>query len=151
MRKLIVALIAVSALFAMTASLASSRTNASAARAPVVRCGGLYRPPCKQPTVITRSIVACQSRGTLLSFPIAVHANAGLSQATVRQGGRTIKTKTFPGNPTDASFSATVNTHGFGAGLFTLSVTVKDTRGKTASRTVHFTICRARPVPVFTG
>jgi hypothetical protein len=148
MRKLILSLIAVSALFAMTASLASSRTIVSAARAPR-RCGGLYQPPCKKPTVITRSIVSCQQTGTILDFPISVHANAGLSRATVRRGGKTIKTKKFPGNPTDASFSATVNTHGFGPGLFTLGVTVTDTRGATASKTVHFTICR--PKPVFTG
>ena len=148
MRKLILSLLAVSAVLAMTASLASSRTNVRAARA-VVRCGGLYKPPCKQPTVITRSIVSCQASGTILSFPITVHANAGLSKATVRRAGKTIKTKTFPGAPTNASFSVTVNTHGFGPGLFTLGVTVRDTRGKTASKTAHFTICR--PKPVFTG
>lgn len=150
MRKLLISLIAVSAVFAMTASLASSRTRAPAAHVTaVVRCGGLYKPPCKKPTVITRSIVSCQQTGKVLSFPISVHANAGLKRAVVRQGGRTIKTKTFPGYPTSASFSATVSTHGFGPGLFSLGVTVTDTRGKTASKTVHFTICR--PQPVFTG
>lgn len=146
MRKLLISLIAVSALFAMTASLASSAT-----KKPRVRCANnsIYFPPCKKPTVISRSIVSCQNKGTTLTFPISVHANAGLRRAVVRLGGRTIKTKTFPGNPTDASFSVRVSTHGFGPGLFTLSTTVTDVRGVNASKAVHFTICK--PKPVFTG
>jgi hypothetical protein len=150
MRKFLISLVGVCAIFAMTAGLASSATKSRhAAHASVVRCGGLYQPPCKKPVVISRSIVACQQTGTTISFPITLHANAGLRSATVRVDGKKIVSKKFPGNPTDASFRVSVKTKGFKSGLHTLSTKATDSRGKSATKSVHFTICK--PKPVFTG
>jgi hypothetical protein len=150
MRKLFISLVTASAVFAMTASLASSAVKVRhAAHASAVRCGGLYQPPCKKPVVISRSIVACQQTGTTLTFPVTVRANAGLRSATVRFHGKKIASKKFPGNPTKSSFNVRLSTKGFKAQLFTLTAKVIDARGKSASKSVHFTICK--PKPVFTG
>jgi hypothetical protein len=156
MRKFLISLIAVSALFAMTAGLASSATNARSAAATPPKCSpsstsplAIYLPPCKAPTVGAASLVSCQQTGKTLHFPISAHANAGLRSALVRFRGKTIKKKTFPSHPINAHFTATLSTRGFKPGLFTLTATATDVRGKKASRSVHFTICK--PKPVFTG
>ena len=150
MRRLLISLVGVFAVFAMTASLASSASRPqNAAHASAIHCGGLYQPPCTAPVVISRSVVACQQTGTTLTFPVTLRANAGLRGATVRFRGKKVKSKKFPGNPTSAKFKVTVHTKGLKAGLFTLSTKVTDTRGKSATKSVHFTICK--PKPVFTG
>jgi hypothetical protein len=133
----------------MTASLATSATKARKAAQPTVRCGGLYKPPCRAPVVISRSVVACQNTGTTISFPIRLHSSAGLRSVVVRVDGKKIKSKKFSGAPTDASFRVRVSTRGFKAGLHTLATKVTDTRGKSKSKSVHFSICK--PKPVFTG
>jgi hypothetical protein len=141
MRKLLISLIAVSGLFAMTASLASSAPpQGKCAQNPIY---------CAPPAVSAASIVNCEHAGTTLKFPITAHAQAGLKSAIVKFRSTTIKKKSFPHHPNTARFTATLSTRGFRPGLFRLSTTITDTLGKKASRSVHFTICK--PKPVFTG
>ncbi len=149
MRKLVFSLVGVVAVLAMTASLATGATKRPAAHLGAVKCGGLYQPPCVKPTIIVRSAVACQQTGTVLRFPIRLHSVAGLSRATVKVGGRTVKTVKFTGSPTNRTITVRVSTRGQRPGLFTITVRVTDTRGKTATGRAHYTICR--PAPVFTG
>lgn len=154
MRRFLISLVGVFAVFAVTAGLAASATKRPAAHPSVVKCdagqpGAKYLPPCTAPTVVVRSIVACEKTGTRLTFPITVRANAGLASATVRFRGKTIAHKTFPGNPVSASFRVRISTRGFKPGLFTLTASVTDTLGKHARKSAHFTICK--PAPVFTG
>lgn len=149
MRKVLLMSIATFAVMAVTASLASASHGSARAQVSVVRCGALYQPPCIAPTVIARSAVACRNTGTILRFPVSVHAVAGLARASATYKGKAIKKVTFKGSPTNGHFTVVVSTKGNKPGLFTLTVRATDTRGKSASRTVHFTICR--PKPVFTG
>jgi hypothetical protein len=147
MRRVLVTLLAAFAVLALTANLAAG-ANKPAAH-PAAKCGGLYQPPCIGPTVIARSAVACRNTGAVLRFPVSVHAIAGLAKATAKYKGKVIKSITFHGNPQSGHFTVVISTRGNKPGLFTLTLHVTDVRGKSASRTVHFTICR--PKPVFTG
>jgi len=141
MRKLLISLIAVSALCGVAASVASSAP-------PQGPCAvnAIYCPP---PALHATSIVACQATGKTLRFPITANSAAGLQSGLVRFRGRIIKKKSFPSHPNTAHFTATLSTRGFKPGLFRLTASITDTLGKTASRSVHFTICK--PKPVFTG
>lgn len=141
MRKLLISMIVVSALFAVTAGLASS--------APPQGPCAVNKIYCPPPSVHVASIVACQQTGRTLKFPIRVTAEAGVKKVRVRFGGRTVKTKSFPREPNTARLTAQLSTRGFRPGLFRLTATVTDAHGQTASRSVHFTICK--PKPVFTG
>ena len=143
MRKVLILLAAVSAVFAMTASLASG------AAAPPKRCNTLYTLPCTPPVIVASSKVSCASSGTTLAFPISLSANAGLRRATVRFGTRTIKSKKYTGAPTTSHFTVHVSTRGLKSKLFTLTITATDVRGVSSTKSVHFSICK--PKPVFTG
>src|SRR5579871_3782350 len=149
MRKLVYSLVGAVAVLSLTASLATGATKHPVAHLGTVRCGGLYQPPCVAPTVIVRSAVACEKTGTTLRFPIRLHSVAGLARATVKLGGRTLRTVTFHGSPTTRTITVTVSTRGDKPGLFTISVRATDTRGKSSTGRAHFTICK--PAPVFTG
>lgn len=140
MRKLLISLIAVSAVFAATAGVASSTPQGPCA------VSAQYCPP---PTVKATSIVSCEATGKTLRFPITAIAEAGLKSALVRFRGKTITKKSFPSHPNTAHFTAKLSTRGFRPGLFRLTASITNVFGKTASRTVHFTICK--PKPVFTG
>ena len=149
MRKLVFSLAGVIAVLALTASLAVGASHGPRGHVSAVKCGGLYQPPCIKPVVIARSAVACQNTGTTLRFPVAVRANAGLKSATAKFRGKTIKTVKFKGSPTNGSFTVVVHTQGLRPSIFTLTIKATDTRNVSASRNVHFTICK--PKPVFTG
>jgi hypothetical protein len=109
----------------------------------------LYLPPCTPPKATIASIVACQNTGAILSFPVTASANAGLRKITVTFRGKVIKTVTFSGATTKKRVAVVINTRGFKPGLYTLTVKVTDRKGKTVTKTAHFTICH--PKPVFTG
>jgi hypothetical protein len=149
MRRVAFWLLGAVAVLAVTTSFASGATQAGSARAPVVKCGGLYQAPCVAPSVIVRSAVACQATGTTLHFPIRLHSVAGLSRATVKLGRRTIMKVKFKGSPTTKTINVSVNTRGDKPGLYTITVKATDTRGKSSTGRAHFTICK--PAPVFTG
>jgi hypothetical protein len=148
MRKFILVLMSAVALVAMTASLASGakRTRAHSSAA---LCNTLYTPPCTPPKATVASKVACSQTGAILSFPVTASANAGLKKITVKFRGKVIKTVKVASGTTKKKFSVVINTHGFKPGLYTLVVKATDARGKTVTKTAHFTICH--PKPVFTG
>lgn len=146
MRRLIFPLLGVVAVVALSAIPVASASKSHA----VKKCGTLYTPPCKKPTIAVASKVTCAHTGTVLKFPIHVKGNAGLRKVTVKVGGKTIKVVTFKGGPTNKTITVAVSTRGSKAGLFTLTVITTDVRGKSVSKNAHFTICKPKP-PVFTG
>jgi hypothetical protein len=149
MRRFIFPLLGVVAILALGAIPAASASKGHA-RPHIVRCGTLYTPACKKPTIVVHSKVVCEHTGTTIHFPISLHGNAGLRKVVIKVGGRTITTKKFKGGPVNRSLVVAVNTRGSKPGLFTLTVAITDVRGKTVTRTAHFTICKPKP-PVFTG
>lgn len=150
MRKVLFTFLAAVAVLAATASFAAGASHRPSAHVSVIRCGQtIYQPPCVGPAVVARSAVACRNTGTILRFPVSAHAIAGLASASAKYKGKTIKKVKFTGSPQNGHFTVVISTKGNKPGLFTLTVRATDTRGVSASRTVHFTICR--PKPVFTG
>jgi hypothetical protein len=142
-------LLAAVAVLGLTAIPAATATKSHAHRNPP-KCGTLYKPPCRKPTIVVQSRVACVKTGTILRFPITVRGNAGLRTVTVKLGSRTIRVVRFKNRPTRRSFVVAVNTRGSKPGIFTLTVRVTDVRGKSVTRRAHFLICKPKP-PIFTG
>jgi hypothetical protein len=148
MRKFVLALMGAIALVAMTANLASGAKRAHA-RSSAALCGTLYTPACTPPKATVASKVACVNTGKILTFPVTASANAGLRKITVTFRGKVVKTVKVGGSATKKRFTVVISTRGFRPGLFTLTVTATDARGKTVTKRAHFTICH--PKPVFTG
>jgi hypothetical protein len=147
MRKFILSLVVAIAAIAMTASLASGANRGRAHSAAL--CGTLYKPACTAPTAAVASIVACRTTGTTLTFPVTASSNAGLRRITVTFRGTVIKSVGVTGATTKKHFTVALSTRGFAPGLYSLTVKATDARGKSVTRTAHFTICT--PKPVFTG
>ena len=149
MRKFVLALMGAIALIALTANLASGAKGGARAHSSAALCNTLYTPPCTPPKATVASKVACSNTGTILTFPVTASANAGLKKVTVTFRGKVIKTVKFAHQTTKKRFTAVISTRGFKPGLYTLTVKATDARGKTVTKTAHFTICH--PKPVFTG
>jgi hypothetical protein len=71
-----------------------------------------------------------------------VHARAGLRRVTVFLGKNRIKSITYKGKPKTKQFSVTITTRGLKPGVHTLTVKVRDVKGKTTSKHAHFSICK---------
>ena len=147
MRKFILALMGALAVVALMANLASGANRAHAHSTAL--CGTTYTPACTPPQAAVASIVACRNTGAILTFPVSASANAGLRKITVTFRGKVIKTVKVASGTTKKRFTVVISTRGFKPGLYTLTVKATDARGKTVTRTAHFTICH--PKPVFTG
>jgi hypothetical protein len=146
-RKVISILIVAVAVVAATSGLASGK--ATHAHSSAALCGTLYTPPCTPPKAVITSIVACKAAGSTVTFPIRVSANAGLKKVVVTYRGKAVKTIKFTGQPKSKTLSVSIHTGGLTAGVYSVTVRVTDVRGKTNTRTAHFSICH--PKPVFTG
>jgi hypothetical protein len=70
-----------------------------------------------------------------------VHARAGIRSVTVFLGTKQIKTITYKGKPKTKHFSVTITTSGDKPGVYTLTVKVRDVKGRTTSTHAQFTIC----------
>lgn len=117
------------------------------------RCNTTYTPTCTGPAIGNVTLSAnCRNSGAVVRLPnITFRSLPGIRSITVKQGSRTIKTKSFKGQgPQRFTLkNVLIHTAGFGPGVHTVTITVKDVRGKKASRTLRFSICRVKPV--FTG
>jgi hypothetical protein len=147
-RRLIYMVLGVTAILVITASVASGAKP----HAVTVRCkpNNITGPPCLAPNLSTSINAKCKKSGTRFALPITASGNAGLRRITVKVGGKTVKVFTFKGKgPLNKKVSVTLSTAGLKHGVYTVKVTVVDTRGKRKSVTKHFAICK--PAPVFTG
>ena len=119
------------------------------------RCGTKYTPACRPPLISNKTLSPqCVSAGPSVKLPtITFVSNAGIKKVQVLLGNppRTIKVVTFSGQgKTQFSLAGlNVSTTGLLAGGHSVSIKVTDIRSKTVSKTLHFTICTAKPV--FTG
>jgi hypothetical protein len=168
MRKEIVGLAGAALLLALTVGVASGSPGVAGHEA-LATCGTLYSPPCPPPpsppisiTISgpttsttpsgpttsttpsgpTTSTASCLHTGTFLHFPITVRARAGLRSVTVFLGKKRIKTITYKGKPKTKRFSVTIATRGLKPGVYTLTVNVRNVKGKTTSNRAQFTICK---------
>ena len=126
------------------------------------KCGTHYTPACKkhpQPQVLTKPNIKtspvspkCIDTGATYTLPkVSFSAEAGIRSIQVREGSRTLKLITFRGrgHTKYSLLGLKVPTQGLGAGGHQLSVRVTDARGRSASKTLRFSVCVA--TPVFTG
>lgn len=139
----------------------SSATTAASSLVSNKKCGTLYTLPCKskvnkhytKPTIKTPPVSPkCVSTGATYRLPtVTFKANAGIRRIQVREGSRTVKLITFHGHgPTHYTLKRLiVRTFGLGSGGHALSVRITDARGRSASKTLRFSVCVA--TPVFTG
>ncbi len=144
MRKVLSTLLIASALVIAMTSLASGAAGK--------RCGTLYKPPCTKPTITVRSLpTACRAPGSTLTLPnIKFSSNAGIRKVTVKLGSKVLKSKSFTGRgPTHYTIKGLkVPLTGLSKGAHSIKIFVKDIGGRTATRTLRFTVC---PPPPFTG
>jgi ribosomal protein L28 len=93
----------------------------------------------------------CVSTGGSYTLPkITFTSNSGLRSVKVVEGARTLKTVSFKSGVTQYTLNGvSVATLGLASGGHDVSLKVTDVKGRTASKTVHFTVCVS--TPVFTG
>lgn len=152
MRKAISTVVVACAFVAGAAGVAS----ASAVRAhgsTKKRCGTKYTPACTTPKITNKPVSPkCVDVGSTYVVPtITLTSNSGIRKVQVQEGSHSLKSVTFKGQGvTQYSIkSLGLSTTGLASGAHSLSVKVTDIRGRSASKTFHFSICVA--TPVFTG
>jgi hypothetical protein len=93
----------------------------------------------------------CVSTGSGYTLPkVTFTSDTGLRSVKVVEGARTLKTVTFKKGVTQYTLNGvSVATLGLASGGHDVSLKVTDVKGRTASKTVHFTVCVS--TPVFTG
>lgn len=145
MRKLLLTISVAAALVASAAGVAQGAgvTN---------RCGVKYHPSCTAPKVTSKTpSAACAQASTGYTLPnITFVSDAGIQKITITVNS-VVKTISFSGNgPTQYTLKALkLKTIGLVAGAHSVKITVTDVRGKSASKTLPFSVCAAKPV--FTG
>jgi hypothetical protein len=131
---------------------ASGVAEAAKSHVSLKRCGHRYTPSCTPPRIANKTpSPQCVSQGASYKLPtITFTSNAGLKKIQVVLGNRTIKMVSFKGSgPTKYSVQLPVPTVDLLAGAHSISVTVTDVRKKTVHKTLHFSVCQAKPE--FTG
>jgi hypothetical protein len=138
---------------------ATGVASAAGSHVSTKKCGTKYTPACPpkqsfaKPSIKTPPVnAACVSTGAIYRLPtMTFKAPAGIRTIQVRDGSRTVKTVSFRGHKTTTYTlrNLVVQTLGLGAGGHSLSVRVTDAKGRSASKTLRFSVCVA--TPVFTG
>lgn len=138
---------------------ATGVATASSSHVSTKKCGTKYTPACPpkqnfaKPTIKTPPVNAkCVSTGAIYRLPtMTFKAPAGIRRIQLREGSKTIKTISFRGNKrrTYLLRNLVVHTLGLGAGGHALSVRITDAKGRSANKTLRFSVCVA--TPVFTG
>jgi hypothetical protein len=139
---------------------ATGIATAAGPHATTKKCGTKYTPACAppvkhyaKPKIKTPSVSPkCVSTGATYRVPtLTFTAPAGIRSIQVREGSRTVKVIRFSGHSkTRYSLSNLVlHTLGLGAGGHAISVRITDARGRSASKTLRFSVCVS--TPVFTG
>lgn len=146
---------AISTVVVAVAFVAGASGVATAARSHVstTRCGTKYTPACTKPKIKPKPVSpVCVSAGTRYAVPtITITSNAGIRKIQVTDAPKVIRTITFSGKgPTQFAIKGLgVSTLGLTAGGHLIIVTVTDVKGKSASKTLRFSVCVS--TPVFTG
>ena len=137
-------------------AVAAGASGIATAASPHVagkRCGTKYTPTCVAPHIKTPPVSAkCVDTGSTYKLPkVTFTSNAGIRRIQVREGARTVKQVSFSGRgPTQYSLRGLrVPTVSLGVGGHVITIRVTDIRGRTASKTLRFSVCVA--TPVFTG
>lgn len=108
---------------------------------------------CESTTITNQPLSAkCVSTGSGYRLPrLTFASNAGIRRIEVREGSRTIKTITFKGTAKTqyALTGLSIATLGLSSGGHQVSLRITDARGRTASKTLRFSVCVS--TPVFTG
>lgn len=156
MRKAITTLVVAGAVAAGISGVAT----AAAPHVSTKKCGTKYTPACPppkqnfaKPTIKTPPVNAkCVNTGATYKLPtMSFKAPAGIRSIQVREGSKTVKTISFRGHKTTTYSlrNLVVHTLGLGAGGHALSVRITDAKGRSANKTLRFSVCVS--TPVFTG
>lgn len=132
------------ALAIAVASIAVAATGA--------RCGTRYTKACTPPKFTVVLSPGCRKAGSSVSLPSTTFTSiAGIRSIAVSFAGRSLKTLSFTGRgPQQYTLKGvSIATTGFKPGIYPVTVTIKDVKGKVSTRTVRFSVCR--PKPIFTG
>ncbi len=145
MRKVLLTLVIACVAVLAVAGLASGATKK--------HCGTLYTPKCRKPTITVRHIPPqCKKPSSTFTLPtVKIHSIAGIRKIQITVGSTVVYTKSFKGiGPQNWTIKGLkVSAKGLAKGGHSVKIFVKDINGKTASDTLHFTVCA--PKPVFTG
>lgn len=159
LRKAITTLVVACAVAAGVAGVAT----AAGPHATTKKCGTKYTPQCPPPSTPTKHYAKpkiktppvspkCVSTGATYRLPtMTFTAPAGIRTIQVREGSKTVKVIRFRGHSkTRYSLGNLVlHTLGLGSGGHAISVRITDARGRSASKTLRFSVCVS--TPVFTG
>lgn len=157
MRKFIAALLSMSTLVALVATLA---TSAPAGAASVETCLGInpstgspYYAKCTDPKILVATPVSAKCTKKSTNYKTAkflVEADAAIRSITVKFNGTTLYSATFAGIKTTSAYVGplSIATGGLSAGTHYLTIVVKDTRPSpgSATKTVPFSVCKAKAV-----
>ena len=157
MRKAITTLVVACAVAAGVSGVAT----AAGPHVSTKKCGTKYTPACRKqaakhfgkPTIKTPPVSPrCVATGTTYKLPsMTFTAPAGIRSIQVREGSKTVKTISFRGHGTTkySLRNLVLHTLGLGAGGHAISVRITDAKGRSASKTLRFSVCVS--TPVFTG
>lgn len=113
------------------------------------RCGNKYTPACIKPTIKPNpASTKCVTAGGSFTLPsVRFTSNAGIRKIQIREGSKTLKTITFKGQgPTQYTLKGlTVSTLRLDSGGHPLTVKITDVKGRTATKTLSFSICQSSP------
>jgi hypothetical protein len=145
-RKVLLITVLAGALVAAVASIASGATGA--------RCGTRYTKPCTPPHFTIVLSPNCHKGGSAVTLPATTFVStAGIRRIDVTFNFVPLKTFRFSGlGPTQFTLRGfKISTNGLKAGIYPVTITITDVRGRTMTRTVRFSICRPASKPIFTG
>jgi ribosomal protein L28 len=113
------------------------------------RCGNKYTPACVKPTIKPNTAsTKCVTAGSNYVLPsVRFTSNAGIRKIQIREGSKTLKTITFKGQgPTQYTLKGLAfSTLRLAAGGHPLTVKITDVKGRTATKTLSFSICQSAP------
>jgi hypothetical protein len=146
---------AISTVVVAVAFVAGASGVATAARMHVstTRCGSKYTPACTKPKIEHPPVSPrCVSAGVRYALPtVTITSNAGIRRIQVTAAPKPVRTITFTGKgPTQFALKGLgVSTVGLSSGGHVIVFKVTDVKGKTASKTLRYSVCVS--TPVFTG
>jgi hypothetical protein len=97
------------------------------------------------PAVVVQGLGASCHRSKPVAVRATVTASSGLKSVRVTVDGHTVKTQK------SGKVRLSVATKGLKAGVHTIKIVATDKLGKKTTRTLHFYVCRPKPLPAFTG
>ena len=149
MRKAISILVVAGAFVAGASGLAVAAQTHAHAHVSTTRCGNKYTPACVKPAIKPNpASTKCVSPGSNYTLPsVRFTSNAGIREIQIRQGAKVLKTIKFKGQgPTQYTLKGVeVSTLRLAAGGYPLTVKITDVKGKSATKSLSFTVCSTTP------